>query len=828
MFPTALTPTSAGLLTGTVGDMRHSIRLLWKSKGMTAVTLLTLALCIGATTAVSSMVYALMLRPLPFDESENIVELYTSAVKAGLTQMPANVPFYLDYSTNATSYEHVGLWTFFYGLVGADDATLRVPGARATAEIFDILRIQPLLGSFFTKEHNRPGNDQVVVLTQSYWLTQYDGSPEVLGRDITLDGQPYKVIGVAPRIFEAFDARVQFLLPLSWPPAAENPQGRYGVGTQLFGRLKPGVLVDQADAEAKTIEKRYVDAGPAALQQFVERSGMTMNVGGMQEQRVQPVRSTLLLLQVGVAFVLLIGCVNVANLLLAGSNARQSELAIRSALGASRRMIARLLLMESLLLTSMGAVLGIGLAWAALRVANLYMASLLPQSLPAVLDLRVLGFAVVVTVTVGVLIGLIPVFHILRTNLMQVIQQSSRSTSSGRGVRALSSLLVMAQVAVALVLLTGAGLLIQSFARALNVDVGFSPNGVVTGSVALPRSHRATPEAAAQIRERLVAAMREIPGVTSVSLAFATPFQGGLPINAFTLEHDTLPPGAPQPGAFRVVVTPGYLETLGLTLLEGRFYEEADVTSGRPVFVVDQSFAERYFPGRSAIGGRFTFGGRPQNDADWPVIVGVVKDVPHNGVEERSGNPFIYQVLTVGQPGVLTMFLRTERPSDDVVAVLREKIRGIDSSIPLFDAGPLAQAVDSSFDSRRALMQLLTAFAGLALFLSALGIYGVLAYDVSQRTREIGLRGAIGASRSRISGLILRQGLWKASVGVVIGLIGAAMLSRYMTSLLFEVEPTEPAVYLMVSAVLVVVAALASYLPAWRAARISPLEAMRD
>jgi predicted permease len=445
-----------------------------------------------------------------------------------------------------------------------------------------------------------------------------------------------------------------------------------------------------------------------------------------------------------------------------------------------------------------------------------------------VLDRRVLGFAVVVTVAVGVLIGLIPVFHVLRTNLMQVIQQSSRSTSSGRGVRALSSLLVMAQVAVALVLLTGAGLLIQSFARALNVDVGFDPNGVVTGRVALPRAHRATPEAAAQIRERLVATMREIPGVTSVSLAFATPFQGGLPINAFTLENDTLPPGAPQPGAFRVVVTPGYLETLGLTLLEGRFYEDADVTSGRPVFVVDQSFADRYFPGRSAIGGRFTFGGRPQNDADWPVIIGVVKDVPHNGVEERSGNPFIYQVLTVGQPGVLTMFLRTARPSDEVVTILREKIRGIDSSMPLFDAGPLEQAVDSSFDSRRALMQLLTAFAGLALFLSALGIYGVLAYDVSQRTREIGLRGAIGASRGRISGLILRQGLWKASVGVVIGLIGAAMLSRYMTSLLFEVEPTEPAVYLTVSAVLVVVAALASYLPAWRAARISPLEAMRD
>ena len=555
--------TSTGMLSGSLTDFRHAFRLLWKSKRITATTLVTLALCIGATTAIFSSVYSLMLKPLPFQEPERIVELYSSAAKAGLHHMPANVPFYLDYSRNGTSYESIGLWTFFYGLVGEKDAVVRTPGVRMTAEIFSILRIQPLHGSFFTKEQNKPGADKVIVLTRSYWQTQYQESPEVIGKDVRIDDEAYKVIGVAPRELEAFDARMKFVVPLSWQPAQENPQGRYGVGIQLFGRLKPGVTAGQADAEAKLLEKRYVDAGPPQLKAFVERSGMTMNVGGVQEQRVQPVRATLLMLQGGVAFVLLIGCVNVANLLLVRSTGRQSEMAIRSALGAGRATIARQFLMESLLLTSLGTALGLGVAWVALRMTNFYLARMLPQSLPASLDWRVLAFAVALTAVVGLLIGLIPVVHILRTNLAAVIQSSSRSASSSRGVRALSSVLVVAQVAVALVLLTGAGLLIHSFAEALKVDPGLEPTNVVTARIALTREHRASDAAAISIRERLFQALKEIPGVTSVALSFSTPFQGGLPINAFTLENDTLPPGAPQPGAFRVIVTPGYAERWG-------------------------------------------------------------------------------------------------------------------------------------------------------------------------------------------------------------------------------------------------------------------------
>ncbi|MEO8359393.1 MAG: ABC transporter permease [Vicinamibacteria bacterium] len=812
----------------TATDFHHAFRLLWRSKRITATMLLTLALCIGATTAIFSSVYSLMLKPLPFQEPERIVELYTSAAKAGLNHVPANIPIYLDYSRSAKSYEKIGLWAFFYGLVGEKDSVARVPGVRITAEIFEILRLKPLIGTFFTRDQNRPGADKVIVLTQTYWTTQYGESPEVVGQEIRVNDESYKVIGVAPHELEALDARAKFVVPLSWAPTDEDPQGRYNVSILLFGRLKPGVTAGQADAEAKIIEKRYVDAGPAPLKELVDRSGMTLNVGGVQEQRVLPVRSTLLLLQGGAAFVLLIGCVNVANLQLVRSNSRQSELALRSALGAGRAAIARQFLLESLLLTSLGALSGLLVASAALRTTNFYLAKMLPQSLPASLDWRVLGFAAALTVVVTLGIGLIPMSHALRTNLASVIRSGSRSSSSGRGVRALSGALVVGQVAVALMLMTGAGLLIQSFAEALRVDPGFDPKNVVTARIALTQQYRASDEAARKIRERLLQAMREIPGVSSVAMSLSTPFQRGLHINAFTLENDTLPPGASQPVAFTVVVTPDYLKTLGLTLVDGRFYEEADMAPGRNQFVVDQTFARRFFPNGSAVLGHFTFGNRPDKPQDWPTIIGVVKDVPHNGVEEKSGSPFLYQILQGGRPEGLTLFLRTSRSADDVLAALRSKVRAIDQSIPLFEASSLATAVGSSFDNRRAVMLLLVAFAVLALFLSALGIYGVLAYDVSQRTREIGIRGAIGASRGQISGLILKQGLWKGKIGIALGLAGAAAISASMTTLLFNVKPTDPAVYATVSFVLIAVTALASYLPARRAARIDPLIALRD
>lgn len=807
-------------------DVRFSLRSLRSSLGLTLAVVATLAFCIGANTAIFSMVYGLILKPLPYANPERLVEVYNTYVKAGLNKAPASLVQYLDYSTHATSYEAVGLWSNYQGLLGTDAAVQQLQGARVTADFFDVLEIKPVIGSFFKAENSRPEQDKVVVLAQSYWESHFQESPDVLGQTVRLDGDTMTIIGVAPRTLEAFDARVKFVRPYVWAPDRVNPGARHALNPQLFGRLKPTISVQQAGAEAVVIEKRYYDEAPPPLRTFADRAGHVIKVGNLQEERVAPSRTTLWLLQAGVIFVLLIGCVNVTNLLLVRANGRQSELAIRFALGASRGDVARQLWFEAFLLTAVGTGLGLLIGWGALQLINPHTARMLPGTMPFVVDRSVLLVTLGLTGVVSLGVGLVPVLQLFRTDVTKLIQASSRGASATRGVRSLSSLLVIGQVAVALILLTGAGLLIHSFAKALAVNPGLNPAQLVSGRIVLPLAQRSTDEIAFAFRERLQTSLQEIPGVTGVSFAASTPFLGNLPLNALTLAEDSLPPGSAQPSANRVIVSPSYLDTLQLTLKEGRFFEPSDLTSGRPVYVVDEAFAKRMFPGRSALNGRFVFGQPPEKDADWPVVVGVVGNVPHNGVEDRSGVPFIYQLMQ-GRPVGLTVFLRTARPEQEAIALLRGKLQEIDPAIALFDVGTLQSFVDSSFNNRRAVMFLLSGFAALALFLSALGIYGVLAYDVSQRTREIGIRGAIGATQGQIAGMVLRQGLIKSVLGLVIGIAGALALSETMRSLLFDLQPRDPVSFVGVAVVLLVVAALASWLPARRAAKVDPVIALR-
>lgn len=818
-------------LENTVKDVRYAGRMLGKNPGFTAAAVISLALCIGANTAIFSMLYALVIKPLPYHDSQGIVEVYNSFPKAGFNKLPSNLGQYFDFKQHAKAFAHLGLWRLDDYTLGDKDGPTRISGVIATAEMFDVLGVQPLLGRFFAAENHIPGADKVVVLTQSFWESHFQKDPGVLGRTMRLDGVTYEIIGIAPHLFEAFDARARFVRPLSWPPDQVNQIGRAGYSPQLLGRLKPTATIDEAYAQVAALEKTYYDAAPPSTREFFDRTGHVIRVDTVQAQRVGPVKTSLYLLQGGVLFVLLIGCVNVANLLLARSNARRGELATRVALGASRGAIACQLLIESALLTGLGAALGLALAWAALGAVNRFTTQLLPDALPFAVDGRVLGYTALIAAGMALFIGLLPVVHVLGGNLLTLLHSQGRGASGGRGVRAMSSVLVVAQVTVALILLTGAGLLIRSFANVLAVDPGFDPRQVITARIALPPDD-AKYDQNRLFLQRLEAALREVPGVT-VSLATATPFllvpqvHVSMPIENFTLRDPAQPTGGRD--AYSSGASPSYLKTMHIPLRAGRWFNEADAEKSRPVVVVDEEFERLYFAGHSAVGQHLVSGGTtPRKEEDWAEIVGVVGNVRHNGVEEKSGNPFLYRPLTQAPfYGGLSVFIRTARPVSEVLALLREKVATIDPTLPVFEAGTMESVISNCFANRRGIMCLVVSFAGIALLLSAVGIYGVLAYDVSQRTREIGIRSALGATRRQVAGLIVRQGLWKTLIGVVLGVAGATLLSRYLTSLLFEVRPTDSFVYVAVSLLLMLVAALASWLPARRAAKVDPVIALR-
>jgi predicted permease len=818
------------LIEVTFRDLRFGARSLRKSPGFSLTAVLTLALCVGANTAIFSVIYALLLRPLPFPTPSRIVEIYNIFPKAGLPKEPCSIIQYQEYKNQTVSYDAVGLWGSNVVTLGEEGSADRIIEADCTPEMFDILGASPVIGRFFTLENSRKGQDKVIVLTQSFWESHFAEDPAVCSKTMRIDGETYRIIGVAPRAIEAFDAPAKVIKPIAWGPSSVSQYARFRLNTPLYARLKAGQSAGNALSEAAAVERRYYEMAPANMKAFLDNSGHGMAVVPIQAERMRPVTSSLILLQGAAVFVLLVGCVNIANLLLARTNSRQHEIAIRSALGASRGTIVLQFMSEYLLLTVLGIGIGVGLALGCLPFANHFVVKVLPNTLPVKLDAGALAIATGLFLLVGLVVGFLPVLNILRTGLTGGIPVNSRGASGGPGVRLFSSILVTGQIAAALVLLSGAGLLARSFAKAISVDPGFDATNVLTANIAVPAAYRQE-ERGAAFQERLLRAIGGIPGVESAAVATSVPFRGVDNSNPFSIRDSKLPPGSPQPVAQFIGVSMGYFRTLHIQLLEGRFFDQSDIAAGRHAHVVDERFARKYFPWRSAVGGRFSYDRAPdeppEKESDVPVVVGVVRWVPHNGVEDRSNNPFIYYPIGNKVQGGLSILVRSARQPSDLVPALRERIRSVDASIPLLDISTLQDAVDGSFENRKAILLVLGGFAALALFLSGIGIYGVLAYDVSLRTREIGIRGAIGASRRQIVGLVMRQAAWKIAAGSVVGLVSAVMLSRYIADLLYELSPTDPLAYASVSTLLVAVALLASYLPARRAAGIDLILALR-
>lgn len=808
-------------------DFRISLRSLRRSPGFTLAVAATLGLCIGANTTVLSVLYGLILRPMPFRDAEQLVEVYTSFAKSTPSKRPTSIAQYIDYKANADLFDGFALWKAWSFTLENEADPERGVGARVTADYFSLLGVQPLLGRFYTTEECVSGRDKVVVLTQTYWENKFGAAPDVVGRVIQLGGEKFTIVGIAPRSVEALNGDTSLFKPFEWTAREAAPGARNALSPIMYGRIKKGVAHAAALAQLLTLEDRYREKeAPAAVRDFLQRSAARMALGQVRTEQTKAVRSSLWLLQVASGFVLLLGCANVASLMLARLNTRGAEFAVRRALGAGRGALTRELFVEGLLLAGLGTVLGVALTWASLRVVNSYTTAAVREAQPIALDGVVLGLSVATTLLVAWMIALLPIASTWRAEVVAAMAGGSRGFSARGWTRGIGGLLATAQVALALVLLVGAGLLWRSLVRVLAVDPGFESHRVVQGRTVFG-GPADTSQALANKHAAILARMAEIPGVERVAYTNGFPIAAVTSTTSFPIRgappgsHDTLPIAAV------LQVSPGYFEVMGIRLIEGRTFTEDDLRwLPRRAFIVDENFARRYFPGRSAVGESFSWRTDTVPREEWPTIVGVVAATKLGGLEDASGVPFAF--VPASPVPALSLLLRTERPAAEIVPLMREKLRGVDSAAPLYLTGSLAENLESwLLTNRRGVSLLLGIFAATALLLSVVGIYGLLAYDVAQRRREIGIRGALGASPGQVVALILRQGLARAVFGSGLGLLGALGLTRYLRAFLFGVDPVDPATFGVVSAGVLLVSMLACWLPARRAAKIDPAAALR-
>jgi predicted permease len=810
-----------------VRDLRQAARSLGRSPGFSLSVFLTLVLCIGPNTAVLSALYALVVAPLPFRAPGQLVVVKNVETKAGNIVSNSGLPQYLDFTDQADRFERFALFEAANTTIGEEDVPTRALGYRVTAGLFDLLGIVPRLGRFFSRDEETIGREHVLVLTHAFWLKQYQGDPGVIGREVRMGGEVFTIVGVAPPSIESLFMRVDFFRPFQHGPDDLSPERRYASRAILAGRLKPGVTARDGQTQLAAIEERFLNgqASPG-MQAELRRGGFRVVVEPWRNTGLLVAVQPLWILEGAALLVLLVGCVNVANLMLARVNAKRPELAIRMALGAGWSTLFRQMFCEVLLLTGLAALAGIGVGWATLQLINRSLVVVERLVPPIRLDGGIVATILLLGAGIALIVGSVPLGLLRRAGFRL---GEARTSSASGGMRFLSNSLVVGQVALALVLLVGSGLLIRSFANVMAVDPGFDAAHVVQGRIALSHSYD-DPKTNVAIRLRLTEAMKEIPGVTGVA---SSSYFGVGPASSyrslpFTVRRAPLAGDENRPLAYIHPVSAGFFATMGTRFIEGRDFTAADDGSGDSGLIVDRTFAERYFPGRSALGEEVAFGAGPFGaNYRWPRIIGVVNRVNVVGLEERDGLPFIY--LAMGQqasPG-FDLLVSSRRPGADIVAAMRTKLHAVDPTLPLYNAGTLRETLDLMLIPRRASMTLLTVFSGLALILAAVGLYGVLAYDVSQRTREIGIRGAIGASRGQIVTMILRQGMRKTGLGLALGLGGAVYLTQFLHKLLFDVGSTDPLTYLGVVAMLAAVALLASWLPARRAARVDPVIALR-
>jgi putative ABC transport system permease protein len=793
--------------------------MLMKSRSFAVVAIFTLALGIGANTAIFSVVYA-VLSPLPYRDAGQLMVVNATNAKRGLPQVGVSHPDYLDWKNQSTTFAQMAaMRNANFNLTGSGEPE-RLSGMFVTAGLFPLLGVEPTLGRTFVSEEDAPGGGNSVIISHGLWQRRFSGDPGVINKAITLEGESFNVVGVMRPDFQfppGDDVSRDVWVPLSLYPERQLKDRQRHFLT-VMGRLKAGATQEQAQAEMNTIAARLEQEYPNT------NSGYGVRLISFYEDTVVNVRASLYVLLAAVGLVLLIACGNVANLLLARSAAREKEIAIRTALGARPARLVRQLLTESLLLSILGGAFGLLLAYGGTR---LLVANTPPGSIPRLeevgMDWRVLLFSLVISILTGLIFGIMPSLHAAKVDLNTSLKEGGRGGTEGVRGRGFRTGLMIAEVSLALLLLIGAGLLINSFMRLRQVDVGFQPEKLLTASVSLSEVKYEEPQQQRDFFQRLLQRLEAMPGVQYVGAASDVPFLGRDSYENVFIEGRPVQNSAEAPQAGGQIVSANYFRAIGVPLRKGRTLTDDDA-AGRPMaIVINETMAKRFWPGEDPLNKRVS---AASPEGPWMTVVGIVGDVRYRGLntEPRPEMYITYQQLPVDS---MTLVLRTLSDPAAFGAALRNEVWAIDKDQPVTTIKTMEEAVSESIARERFNMQLLTIFAVVALLLASLGIYGVMAYYVAQRTHEIGILLALGAQPSYVLALVVRQGMTRALLGVVIGLVGAFVLTRVASSLLYGVSPTDPVTFFGVSFLLAFVALLACYIPARRAAKVDPLTALR-
>ncbi|HET9713468.1 MAG TPA: ABC transporter permease, partial [Pyrinomonadaceae bacterium] len=802
----------SNMLADLLHDLRYAARTQLKNPAFTIIAVIALALGIGANTAIFSVVNTVLLRPLPYKDPERLVMVWEDATKAGFPRdVPTNANF-LDWRDQNHVFEGMAAISFDnFNLTGAGEPE-RLDGRRVSASLFQILGVDPQIGRVFTAAEDQPGSERVVVLSYGLWQRRFGGDPGIVGKALNLNGASYTVVGVMPARFHfpAIDDQI-------WVPIAFTPQQAADRTTHyltVLARLKPGVTLSQAQTEMSTIATR--------LQQQYPQSNTDVGaaVTSLQEDLVSDIMPALLILLGAVAMVLLIACANVANLLLARAAVRQKEIAVRVALGARRQRLIRQFLTESLMLSTMGGIVGLAIAYGGLILLRSFIPENIFQAREISIDFKVLGFTLIVSVATGVIFGLAPAIQAARFNQIETLKEGGRDAATGSSSKRLRSLLVTVEVAISLVLLIGAGLLINSFLHLRQIDPGFRIDNLLAMKFVLSAPKYGEAERRSAFYKELIQRVEALAGVRSAAVTTSLPLYS--PQNSITMVFDGRPepPPGQEPIIGTTIISPEYFDTLGIPLLKGRNLTEQDTRTSPRVVVINDAMARRYWPNEDAVGKRIAFG-KVQKPEDWVQVIGVVKDVRQRLIiNAKPQMYFSHQQTDFFAPGDLVV--RTDVDPTTMAATVRNAVWEIDKDQPVSDIKTMEDVFADSIARQRFSMLLLAIFASVALVLAAVGIYGVMSYSVAQRTHEIGIRMALGAQTGAVLKLAVSYGMKLMIIGIVIGLVAAFVLTRVMSTLLFGVTATDPTTFTLIPLLFVCVAAIASYIPARRATKVDP------